>query len=315
MNTTTMALRDFLREQQLASETLGFDLATVEQGTDEWHLARAGVISASNAKFLLQKRDALTRQAYIGDLVASIATMKIKDDIKAWHLEWGKKHEADARDAYSARTFETIDEIAFIYKDNSMRAGCSPDGLIRGMGKGLELKCPASSGVWAQFAGTEFIKPDEIKQIQFCIMVTGYSEWAVAKYDPRNVNCTKLHTITVKRDEAMIKKLEVGLTEMIEDMDTILAKIGLEFGMQWQSVEEQPETEQAHSGPSQEQPGINQTEVSIRDAIFGKGYDPDGLDLQQTFGVNCLSEFTPEEAPAVLANINSWPAAQQVANA
>ena len=224
---------DIIEMEEKASKILGFNLSEVEQGTKQWHISRAGVITASRSSMLLMKRDSLGRMSYLDELVASVATATVKDEIKAYALQWGKDHEDDARDAYSARTFETVIEIPFIYKDESMRAGCSPDGLILGENKGLELKCPFSSSVYVSFAGRGYIKKEEVAQVQFTLWVTGAESWAFAKYDPRMVNCKKLHNVIVERDEAAIKKLEDGYLMMVEDMDKSLNNLGMKYGQQW----------------------------------------------------------------------------------
>lgn len=226
-------MRDFIEESKIHSERLGFDLATVEQGSTEWHKSRSGVVTASKAHYLLMGRETLGRAGYIDELVAQVATGLLKEEIKAKSLQWGKDHESDARDAYSASEFESIEEFGFIYQNETMRAGISPDGLITGKEKGLELKCPFASEVWCAFAGRDYIKKEEIVQVQFSLLVTGYKSWGFAKYDPRNVNCKKLHHVEIFRDEEMIEKLRIGLAEFIEDMDAALNKLGLEFGQQW----------------------------------------------------------------------------------
>jgi len=258
-------MRNFTEENLLHSETLGFDLSTLEQGTDNWHKSRAGVITASKAYILLMedkvapfpddieikaisrgvntvtfegkeftgtkaacvsfvrgllpmiKSDA--KMTYMDELIASIATGLIPDEIKAKPLQWGKDNEEAARDAYSARTFETIEEQGFIYKDSSMRCGASPNGLIQGKKKGLELKAPYNSGVFIAFAARDIIKQSEIIQCQYSMWVTGYKSWGFAKYDPRNVNCKKLHVVEIMRDEVRIKKLKEGTKSIISEMD------------------------------------------------------------------------------------------------
>lgn len=226
-------MRNFIEEMKLHSETLGFDLSKVEQGSREWHRSRAGVISASKAYYLLMKRGTAGRQTYMNELVASVATGLLPEEIKAKPLQWGKDNEDDAREAYSAATFESVSDVAFIYKDESMRVGCSPDGLINGEQKGLELKCPFSSSVYVAFASAGTIKKEEIIQCQFSMWITDYLTWGFAKFDPRMENCRKLHVVEIERDEEMIAKIEKGYHEFVEDMDEMLKGLGLEFGMQW----------------------------------------------------------------------------------
>lgn len=224
---------NLIKLRNKCSDILGFDLSQVEQGSEQWHISRSGVVTASKAHYLLMGRKTAGRATYMDELVAQIATGAISEEITAKPLQWGKDHEEQARDAYSAATFEAVEEEAFIYQDNKMRAGISPDGLIAGEDKGLELKCPWSSKVWCAFAGRGEIKKEEIAQVQFSLLITGFKSWGFAKFDPRNVNCKKLHYVEIFRDEEMIAKLEKGLNEFIEDMDEALNKLGLAWGDQW----------------------------------------------------------------------------------
>lgn len=170
---------------------------------------------------------------YINELVAAVATELLPDEVNAKPLDWGKEHEEDARQAYSGQTFEVIDDIGFIYQDDSMRTGISPDGLVRGKSKGLELKCPWSSSIFIGFARRGGLKREEFIQCQFSMLVTGFDSWGFAKYDPRMKNCKKLHFIEIKRDEDMIEDLRKGLDDLLDDMDEALELMGLEFGRQW----------------------------------------------------------------------------------
>lgn len=225
--------KNLIELREKCSEILGFDLSKVEQGTENWFISKSGVVSASNAHYLLMGRKTAGRATYMDSLISQIATGMIPEEIKAAPLQWGKDYEEDARDAYSAATFEAIEEESFIYQDTNMRAGISPDGLIVDEDKGLELKCPWSSKVWCAFAGRGEIKKEEIAQVQFSLFITGFKSWGFAKYDPRNVNCKKLHYVEIFRDEDMIAKLEKGLAEFIEDMDKALDNLGLKWGDQW----------------------------------------------------------------------------------
>lgn len=226
-------MRNFVEEQKFHSEVLGFDLSKVEQGTPEWHRSRAGVVTASKAHLLLMGRKTQGRATYMDSLLGAIATGRLPDEVNAKTLQWGKDYEEEARQAYSGQTFEIVNDTGFIFQDDSMRAGISPDGLIQDKPKGLELKCPFSSGVFMAFAGRGEIKKEEVAQYQFSLLVTEFDTWGFAKYDPRNINCKKLHFIEVERDEKMIANLSEGLEMFLEDMDEALKNLGMEFGQQW----------------------------------------------------------------------------------
>jgi len=243
-------MRDFNEELINLSPVFPFEPNLIEQGTDEWHMMRLGVFTASNAKHLLSTKrgtksteygtdyviappSTLGRKTYMADLVANIAAPRIPDDIQAKPLAWGKDNEPLARDAYEALTFSNVGELPFIYKDSAMRVGASPDG-ITSTGTGLELKCPWSSSVYIQFTTQDKIKHEERHQCQFNMWVSGLDMWHVAKFDPRMINCKKLHMIEIKRDENAMKLFDEAILLFNAEMDLMLGQLGMKFGQQWE---------------------------------------------------------------------------------
>ncbi len=247
-------MRNFLEELSELKDLFGFDPSLIEQGTDFWHILRQAVFTASNAKHLVTtKRGAkgveygvdyviappstVGRKTYMEDLVAQVAAPSIPEDIPAKPLMWGKDNEPYARDGYEALTFNTVTEIPFVYKNKHMRAGASPDGIISNVESlGLELKCPYNKGVYIKFATQDKIKHEERHQCQFNMWVTGLNMWHVAKFDPRMINCKKLHMIEVKRDENAMALFDEAMEVFTKEMDLMLDKLGMEFGQQWSKL-------------------------------------------------------------------------------
>lgn len=244
-------MRDFIKELSELKDLFGFSSSLIEQGTDQWHILRQAVFTASNAKYLLStKRGAkgfeygtdyviapsstAGRKTYMSDLVAQVASPSIPDDINAKPLMWGKEWEPHARDAYEALTFNTVSEIPFIYKDKHMRVGASPDGIVNNINGGLELKSPWSRSVYIQFATQDKIKHEERHQCQFNMWCSDLDVWHVAKFDPRMLNCKKLHMIEVERDNNAMELFDEAIEIFNKEMDLMLDKLGMEFGQQWQ---------------------------------------------------------------------------------
>lgn len=220
----------------------------IEQGTDNWHRLRLGVITASKAGDVLAKKGSQTRQNYLHQLVAEVCTSNY-ENITSNSLEWGNENEAAAISAYEFLTGYKVLPGEFIYKDKGKRCGCSPDGLvsveaisedddafagkkINFIEKGLELKCPYSTKTYIDFIYSNKIKKEYTMQCQFSMWVTGYDEWDFANYDPRMIT-KMIHIVTLERDKELMKRFDEAIPEFIEDMDKILKDIGVEYGRQW----------------------------------------------------------------------------------
>lgn len=206
-----------------------------EQGSPQWSSARLGVITASEIDCVLAGTSTAKRATYMAELVAEVAT-GMSAEINAKQLAWGHEHEHAARSAYEFATGNVIQQVGLIYKDETRRTGCSPDGLIKNVPKGLELKCPYSSKTHVGFVASAKIKPEYIKQCQFGMWVTGLPAWDFASYDPRMRN-KMLHYVTIVRDDEMMRLFDSAVPDFISDMDKMLSSLGVEWGSQWMSLE------------------------------------------------------------------------------
>lgn len=210
---------------------LGFDPLTVEQGSKQWFDMRLGVITASRCKDLMAKKGSVTRNTYMMELIAEIATGIPPEQISAKAMEWGNEHEPLAREHLSFVTGEVIHQVPFIYMDDTMRCGISPDGIMST--QGLEIKCPFTSKVHADTLVSDAIKQDYFLQMQFSMYVTGAGSWTFMSYDKRFPSHLMTKTITVMRDEATIKKIDAAVADFIADIDKALEQLGLVYGQQW----------------------------------------------------------------------------------
>lgn len=224
-----MKTKDIYELYDKVESKLGFNLKTIEQGSQEWLKARLGVISASNAHKVIAGEKTATRMSYLSELVAQIATREAVE-LSAPALSWGKDHEEQARATYEFETGKPVNELPFIFKDESMRVGISPDGFNDD--NALEIKCPYTSKVFIDFVCLGDIKKEYMAQVQFSMWVTGRDSWDFAKFDPR-MKCKNFHYITMERDEKMMKKFDECVPQCIKKMDEMLSQLGIEFGYQW----------------------------------------------------------------------------------
>lgn len=112
----------------------------VEQGTDEWRLARRGRVTASEFATICGLSPWCTPQS-----LWQLATGRIGGD---WagneHTQHGTAYESTARDAYCRLTGNVVETCGlFIHRGHTWLAA-SPDGLIGDHGL-LEIKCPTRS--------------------------------------------------------------------------------------------------------------------------------------------------------------------------
>lgn len=221
--------------ERLAAATcrLGFNLAEEEQGSYNWHLARLGVITASNASLLLAKTGSATRDGYISTLIAEICTGAPLDGNQpsGKPIEWGHTHEPSAREMYEFMSGEHVDMFTFVYTDD-MRAGCSPDGLIVNKNKGLEIKCPWNSKYHIDALTAGRIKKEYQDQVQFSMWVTGLNEWEFISFDPR-MRRGNLFNVTIERSDRYMRMFDDAVPDFVTEMDRRMQVVGFEFGDQW----------------------------------------------------------------------------------
>lgn len=221
---------DLLARLATHEARLGFNPATVEQQTFDWFKMRLGVITASKAHILLMKSGSLTRQGYMAELVAEIATGAPQEPVSAKAMQWGNDHEPAAREMYQFITGMSVEQLPFAYGDDVMRTGCSPDGIADD-GRGVEIKCPFTSKVHVESLANNVIKKDYIAQIDFSMWVTKLKAWDFCSFDPR-MRKNNLHRIE-KVSGPGVKLFDDAVPQFIEEMDRMLDAVGFKFGDQW----------------------------------------------------------------------------------
>ncbi|MFP1453740.1 YqaJ viral recombinase family protein [Escherichia coli] len=94
-------------------------------------------------------------------------------EVNAKALAWGNSTRTTPEPSLSSSSGVNVTESPIIYRDESMRTACSPDGLCSD-GNGLELKCPFTSRDFMKFrlGGFEAIKSAYMAQVQYSMWVT-----------------------------------------------------------------------------------------------------------------------------------------------
>ena len=150
-------------------------LADLEQGTEEWHEARRGIVTASVVGKLLtptlKVADNDTSRGLTATLAAERITGWTEDTAMSADMWRGREHEPFARDAY-ARHYAPVTEVGFMRRDeDGWTLGYSPDGLVGDDGL-IEIKCPRAKTHVATILADQ-VPAQYVAQVQAGLLVSG----------------------------------------------------------------------------------------------------------------------------------------------
>ena len=157
---------------------MSFTVIDAPQRSQEWFKARAGRLTASNAKhitaFLKSGEEAAARRDYKMQLVTERLTgLPETDGYVNADMQRGIDLEPEAFAAYEAREGVLLTRVGFLAHDTLM-AGGSPDGVVGNFEGLVEIKCPRPAnhvrylrtGLW----------PEHSDQVLHLLWLTG-AEW------------------------------------------------------------------------------------------------------------------------------------------
>lgn len=227
------SLKDVSRLYDAFEKKYGIAIADAQQGSTMWQILKLGVISASNVNKAVAKAGSETRNSYLAELCAQICTGTF-DELNSKYLEWGNFHEDAARSYYEFSTGNEVKQLPFVFKDDSFRMGCSPDGIVNET-KGVEIKCPFNAVHFVKFLVEDKIKSEYVWQYQYSLWVMDATHWDFVQYHP-SMKKNPMKILTVEKDEKTFKIFDELIPKFIEDLDKMLAKAGFRFGEQWERL-------------------------------------------------------------------------------
>lgn len=147
----------------------------IEQGTDEWHESRLGIVTASEVNNLVtptgKQASGAKVTAYAAEIASQRVNRRIEDNFQSFAMMKGSFHEEYARESYNDN-YEPVDECGFITRDfGAFIVGCSPDGLVDDKG-GIEIKSREPKFQVATIVSDEVPK-EYINQCQTFLIVSG----------------------------------------------------------------------------------------------------------------------------------------------
>lgn len=199
----------------------------MQQGTDAWHLARLGRVTASRIADVLatiKSGEAAARANYRAELVAERLTGKRQESYSNAAMQWGTETEPLARVWYESEVGVVVQETGFVEHPTIAMSGASPDGLVADSGL-VEIKCP-NTQTHIETMLAKRVPPRYTPQIHWQMACTG-REWCdFVSFDPRLPEQTQIFIKRVERDEKYIKDtLEPEVIRFLEEVEKTVEQL------------------------------------------------------------------------------------------
>lgn len=192
------------------------------QGSEEWHLARAGLATASEFSSVLAKGQGKTRLAYLRRVVAERLTGKPVETYRNGHMDRGNEQEPLARAAYEALTGDLVEQVGFVRHD-SLMAGCSPDCLI-GTDGAVEIKCVLPTVQLETLLCGQY-PPEHKAQIQGVMWITGRVWVDFVSFSPDMPEHLRTYVFRAQRDDPYITQLAAEVKVFLDEVDQLITKL------------------------------------------------------------------------------------------
>lgn len=193
----------------------------VEQGSDEWRLARLGKVGASmvadaTARDRSGKGWGITREKLVARVACERLTGILPASFTNAAMDWGNATEPEARAAYEQMIGHDVQRVGIVLHPSIDGFQCSPDGLVGSDGI-VQFKCPDSHNHMATLRGAP-IDGGYIKQVQAEMACTERRWCDFVSFDPRWPAEMQLHVRRVTRDDRIIATIELEVGEFLREV-------------------------------------------------------------------------------------------------
>lgn len=193
----------------------------IEQGTEEWHKARLGKVTASRVADVMAKTRsgyAASRKNYMAELLCQRLTGKREEGFTNAAMQRGTEMEPIARSHYEVENDVLVDETGLVDHPSIAGFAASPDGLVSDDGL-LEIKCP-NTATMLEFLQTEKIPAKYQSQMTAQMLCTGRRWCDFVMFDDRlpehlAYRCVRFALCDTAADE-MVEEVTKFLTELDE---------------------------------------------------------------------------------------------------
>jgi hypothetical protein len=206
------------------------------QGSEEWHAARCGLLTASEFKLILTPTLKIASNAkermHLWELAAQRISQFVEPTYIGDEMLRGHDEEILARALY-AELYGPVREVGFVTNDKwGFTLGCSPDGLVGSAG-GIEAKSRRQKfqvqTIVEEYTDVATIPEDFVLQVQGEMLVCDREWWDFISYS----GGLPMAVIRVHRDPAIqdaiieaAAKFEARINEVVADFHAAVAARG-----------------------------------------------------------------------------------------
>ena len=202
----------------------------IEQGSEEWLKARAWVITWTKLKNICWSSK--TQETAMYELIAE-EFAPLEENFSSQAMQRWKELESIAKAKYIDKTWEKVEEIWFIKKNNYV--WLSPDGVIfdenEKIKKAIEIKCPWAKNFTKCILENKIPEEYKYQVIMYFLVISDLEELDFILYNPDfYIKEKRLFVINIKRQdlEKEIYKaesqIEIFRKSWLEKIKTLLPK-------------------------------------------------------------------------------------------
>lgn len=200
----------------------------LEQGSEDWHEARRGVITGTKAKDLFAKNKDGKYSKSRENSIASLAMQRLESAARLSSggkaTERGHEYEAEAAMIYAAERKTEVSLCGFALHEQVDIWGCSPDRLVGKHGV-LEIKVPTSVPKHVSYLQDPKVLLDEYEgQCRHNLFITGRDWIDIASYHPEARSPLHLAICRMERPKSWDSYI-VELSEADHEIEALIAQL------------------------------------------------------------------------------------------
>lgn len=205
-------------------------ILNVEQGSDEWKLARVGKVTASRMADVCAKTKSgwgASRANYAAELITERLTLTPAERFVNDAMKWGTEHEAEARLRYELMSNVDVQQVGLVCHPTIEMSLASPDGLVGTDGL-VEIKCP-NSATHIEILLSESVPDRYVKQMLWQMECCERSWCDFVSYDPRLPLNMQMFTTRVHRDETALRELRSATASLLDEISDKIDRLNAKF--------------------------------------------------------------------------------------